>query len=136
MCLRTFSKAYGLAGARIGYAFGAPDLIEALDKMGIPFQVSAVAQAGAIASLEHSEELLARVEDTIDARDEVAEGIGALRSQANFVWLPDVDSAEIAQQLANRGILVRAFPEGLRVTVTNRDDAEEFLSAWKAISRT
>lgn len=136
VCLRTFSKAYGLAGTRVGYAFGAPDLIEALDKMGIPFQVSAIAQAGAIASLQHSEELLARVEDTIEARDEVADGIGALRSQANFVWLPDVDSAALARQLATRGILVRAFPEGLRVTVTNRDEAEEFLSAWKAIHST
>lgn len=134
-CLRTFSKAYGLAGARVGYAFGAANLIQALDKMGIPFQVSAVAQAGAIASLEHSEELLARVEDTVGARDVVADGIGALHSQANFVWLPDVDSADLARQLATRGILVRAFPEGLRVTVTNREDAEEFLSAWEAISQ-
>lgn len=136
ICLRTFSKAYGLAGVRVGYAFGNPDLIAAVDKVGVPFQVSAVAQAGAIASLEHSDELLARVEDTIDVRDDVAERIGAARSQANFVWLPSDDPTHanaVADRLAQRGVLVRAFPEGLRITVTNREESDEFLSAWDAV---
>lgn len=137
VCLRTFSKAYGLAGVRVGYAFGAEALVGAMDKVGIPFQVSAVAQAGALASLAHSEELLARVEDTIEVRDEVADRIGAARSQANFVWVPAGDSfdpAAVAAQLAERGVLTRAFPEGLRVTVTNREEANEFLSAWDVLS--
>ena len=134
ICLRTFSKAYGLAGVRVGYAFGNPELITAVDKVGVPFQVSSVAQAGAIASLQHSEELLARVEDTVAVRDDVADAVGAQHSQANFVWVPDCDSADLAQQLATRGILVRAFPEGLRITVTNQEEADEFLSAWNALS--
>ncbi|WP_087116965.1 histidinol-phosphate transaminase [Corynebacterium urinipleomorphum] len=136
LCLRTFSKAYGLAGVRVGYAFGNPELVAAVDKVGVPFQVSAVAQAGAIASLKHADELLARVEDTIDVRDEVADRIGAQHSQANFVWLPFDDpeqASTIAGQLAAHGVLVRAFPEGLRVTVTIREEADEFLSAWDAV---
>ena len=136
VCLRTFSKAYGLAGVRVGYAFGTPDLIAAVDKVGVPFQVSAVAQAGALASLQHSDELLARVEDTIDVRDDVAERIGAQHSQANFVWVPfddPADASRTADLLAQRGVLVRAFPEGLRVTVTNREESDEFLSAWDSL---
>ena len=138
LCLRTFSKAYGLAGVRIGYAFGHRELIDAVNKVGVPFQVSAIAQAGALASLHHSDELLARLEDTIEVRDEVADRIGAARSQANFVWLPaekcSREPAAIAADLARRGVLVRAFPEGLRVTVTDREEADEFLSAWDAVT--
>ncbi|MCQ4624483.1 histidinol-phosphate transaminase [Corynebacterium sp. CCUG 69979] len=138
LCLRTFSKAYGLAGVRIGYAFGHRDLIDAVNKVGVPFQVSAIAQAGALASLHHSDELLARLEDTVEVRDEVADRIGAARSQANFVWLPaekcEREPADIAADLARRGVLVRAFPEGLRVTVTNCEEANEFLSAWDAVT--
>lgn len=136
LCLRTFSKAYGLAGVRVGYAFGNAELVAAVNKVGVPFQVSAVAQVGAIASLEHSDELLARVEDTIEVRDEVADKIGAARSQANFVWVPFDDperAPAIADRLAQHGVLVRAFPEGLRITVTNRDETDELLSAWDAL---
>ena len=136
VCLRTFSKAYGLAGVRVGYAFGHEDLIAAMNKVGVPFQVSAVAQAGAIASLQHAEELLARVEDTVDVRDEVAEHIGAAHSQANFVWVPASDeqwAQRTSAALTQHGVLTRAFPEGLRVTVTNREEADEFLSAWDSV---
>ena len=139
VCLRTFSKAYGLAGVRVGYAFGNAELITAMNKVGVPFQVNSVAQAGALASLKHADELLARVEDTVDVRDEVADHIGAQHSQANFVWLPAPDpewAPRIAAQLAAHGVLTRAFPEGLRITVTNRDEAAEFLSAWDVVSST
>ncbi|AKK10136.1 histidinol-phosphate transaminase [Corynebacterium uterequi] len=129
--LRTFSKAYGLAGVRVGYAFGPEKVIAALDKVAIPFGVSSVAQAGALASLAAREELLARVEETVAVRDEVADAVGALRSQANFVWLPGVDSAAVAHALAQQGVLVRAFPEGVRITVTTRAEAKRLLDAWR-----
>lgn len=163
LCLRTFSKAYGLAGVRVGYGFGNEELVSAVNKVGVPFQVSAVAQAGALASLASVDELLARTEDTVEVRDEVADHVGAAHSQANFVWIPadklaellNTDlvkrgktgqepavstgpaasaAAEVADRLAARGVLTRAFPEGLRVTVTNREEAEEFCSAWDAIN--
>ncbi|QGU03528.1 histidinol-phosphate transaminase [Corynebacterium comes] len=130
--LRTFSKAYGLAGVRIGYAFGSPELISALDKMAIPFGVSSVAQAGALASLDAADELLERTEETVVQRDRVADALGARRSEANFIWLPGVDSTDVAERLAAQGVLVRAFPEGVRITVTTRAETDQLLEAWRA----
>lgn len=133
VALRTFSKAYGLAGVRVGYAYGPKDIIEAITKVAIPFQVSSVAQAGAIASLAAQDEVWARTQETVGVRDEVADHVGAARTQANFVWLPGVDAASISAKLAVEGVLTRAFAEGLRVTVTNREEAERFMRAWSAI---
>ena len=130
--LRTFSKAYGLAGVRIGYAFGSPELITALDKMAVPFGVSSVAQAGALASLNAADELLERTEETVVQRDRVAAALGVRRSEGNFVWLPGVDSQDIADRLADQGVLVRAFPEGVRITVTTSDETDRLLEAWRA----
>ena len=137
--LRTFSKAYGLAGVRVGYAFGTPEIIAALNKLAIPFAVSSVAQAGAVASLAAADELLERTEETVAERDRVAEALGTRPSQANFVWLPAEDltgrlgatPAELAARLAEHGVLVRAFPEGVRVTVTTASEADRLLAAWR-----
>ncbi|SDS26120.1 histidinol-phosphate transaminase [Corynebacterium timonense] len=139
--LRTFSKAYGLAGARIGYAFGAPEIIEALNKVAVPFSVSSVAQAAALASLEQQEELRRRVEATIHERDRFGEALAdydSPASQANFVWVPahalDAPAAEYAQRLADHDVLVRAFDEGLRITVTTERETEAFLAAWRRVT--
>ncbi len=129
--LRTFSKAYGLAGVRVGYAFGSAELIAALNKVSVPFAVSAVAQAGALASLDSADELLERTEETVVQRDRVADALGARRSQANFIWLPGVDSEDVAARLAAQGVLVRAFPEGVRITVTTEEEADQLLAAWE-----
>ena len=91
--LRTFSKAYGLAGLRIGYAVGDPDIITALGKVYVPFTATSISQAAAIASLDAADELLARTDAVVAERARVT---AALRdagytvppSQANFVWLP------------------------------------------------
>lgn len=137
--LRTFSKAYSLSGVRVGYAFGAASLIAALNKVAVPFSVSSVAQAGALASLAAEAELGERVEATIRERRRLAEallGDGAVRSEANFVWLPAETLAhrgtpqQVAEQLADRGVLVRAFPEGIRITVTVAEEMDALLAAW------
>ena len=91
--LRTFSKAYGLAGLRVGYAVGDPDIITALGKVYVPFSATSISQAAAIASLDAADELLARTDAVVAERARVT---AALReagytvppSQANFVWLP------------------------------------------------
>ncbi|MEH0146966.1 histidinol-phosphate transaminase [Corynebacterium sp. Q4381] len=127
--LRTFSKAYGLAGARVGYAFGPRHLIEALNKVAVPFSVSSVAQAGAIASLEAQDELRERVHQTVAQRKRVTDELGIDESQANFIWLPGA-AQEVADQLAQGGVLVRVFPEGIRVTVTNEAETDAFLKAY------
>ncbi|MEX3504639.1 histidinol-phosphate transaminase [Corynebacterium sp. LK2510] len=138
--LRTFSKAYGLAGARVGYAFGAAEIIEALNKVAVPFSVSSVAQTGALASLELTEELQQRVDTTATQRTRVHEVLapmGSPESQTNFVWIPaeslDSSPQELAEKLADNDLLVRAFPEGVRVTVTNAEETDAFLRAWEAV---
>ena len=135
VALRTFSKAYGLAGVRVGYAFGNPAIIAALNKVAIPFGVSAVAQAGAIASLAGAAQLLERTNETVSERDRVAQTIGAIPSEANFVWLPTKTATTLAQQLADQGVIVRAFPEGVRITVTDHAEANRFLAAWNSITQ-
>ena len=127
--LRTFSKAYGLAGARIGYAFGPRTIIEALNKVSIPFSVSTVAQEAALASLEAQEALRARIDGTVAERSRVVDRLGLAESQANFVWLPGAGQ-ELADRLAAEGVLVRAFPEGIRVTVTNAEETDALLEAF------
>ena len=135
VALRTFSKAYGLAGVRVGYAFGNPAIIAALNKVAIPFGVSAIAQAGAIASLAGAAQLLERTNETVSERDRVARAIGAIPSEANFVWIPTETAATLAQQLADQGVIVRAFPEGVRITVTDHAEANRFLAAWNSITQ-
>ncbi|WJZ01408.1 histidinol-phosphate transaminase [Corynebacterium freiburgense] len=130
--LRTFSKAYGLAGIRIGYAFGSNTVISALKKVAIPFSVNSIAQAGALASLRASEALMERTDEVAGLRNRVAAALDAVESQANFVWIPG-EPASTAEQLATQGILVRAFPEGIRVTVTTQTEMNHFLKAWEAI---
>ena len=91
--LRTFSKAYGLAGLRVGYAVGHPELITALDKAYVPFTATSISQAAAIASLDAADELLARTDAVVAERARVSAGLRDAgfdlpTSQANFVWLP------------------------------------------------
>lgn len=139
--LRTFSKAYGLAGVRIGYAFGNPDIISAMQKVSIPFGVSSVAQVGAIASLEAQDELQLRVKETVVERDRVEQALaefGVPHSEANHVWLPAANIAaagfgtpqELAAKLAEHDVLVRAFDEGIRITVTVAEETDKLLEAW------
>ncbi|MCX7541805.1 histidinol-phosphate transaminase [Corynebacterium sp. P5848] len=132
--MRTFSKAYGLAGVRVGYAFGNPLVIDAVNRVALPFSVNAVGQAGALASLAAADELLSRTDEAVTQRNIVtAEIPGAVESQANFVWIPTDDAHRIATELADHGVLVRAFDEGIRVTVTTDDETRTFLDAWRQL---
>lgn len=124
----TFSKAYGLAGLRIGYAIAPERLANALRKVAIPFGVTDLAQAAAVASLHAEEELSARVADLVTERERVvaaflAAGISLPETQANFVWVPFGDATTAAAELLERhGLLVRPFAgEGFRVTIAERE---------------
>ncbi|OBG86199.1 histidinol-phosphate transaminase [Mycobacterium sp. E136] len=138
--LRTFSKAYGLAGLRVGYAVGDPDLITALGKVYVPFTATSVSQAAAIASLDAADELLERTAAVVAERHRVTDALRAAGytvpdSQANFVWLPLPGRAqEFAEASADNRIIVRPYGEdGVRVTVaaTHENDAFlEFASRW------
>ncbi len=133
---RTFSKAYGLAGLRVGYVFGNADIINHLQRVQEPFNVNIIGQAAALAALEHSEEILAHTEEVIAQRNRVADAIGVAHSQANFIWIPTEHSQDIAQQCLQAGVVVRAFPEGVRITITNEKEMDMLLHAWKHVDRT
>ncbi|WP_448851787.1 histidinol-phosphate transaminase [Corynebacterium sp. 335C] len=153
--LRTFSKVWGLAGLRIGYMFGAADLVEAVNKVCIPFSVTAVSQAAAEACLGAREELLERVAEVREERVRVTDAINAAAgedvvvpgTQANFLWIPEAriaplaarvpgagegaDAAGVAAAVAERGVMVRCFVgEGLRITVTTREEGDRLLGAF------
>ncbi|AHH15009.1 putative phenylalanine aminotransferase [Nocardia nova SH22a] len=132
--LRTFSKAYGLAGLRVGYAVGHPDPITALLKVHIPFSVSRLAQAAALACLEAGPELLDRTDHVVAERDRMRESLLAAGyrvppSEANFVWLPlGEDSVAFGEASAEAGVLVRPYgTDGVRVTAGDAHENDLFL---------
>lgn len=126
--MRTFSKAYGLAGFRVGYCVADADLASAVRAVSLPFGVSIAAQAAVIASLKAESELLDRVAELVKARDALATGLRDLGfdipdAQGNFVWLPAGSDAEAYQAtFAEAGLMVLAYTSGddwhgLRITV-------------------
>jgi histidinol-phosphate aminotransferase len=137
--LRTFSKAYGLAGLRVGFAVAAEPVAEALRKVQLPFGVSTAAESAAIASLGAEAELLRRVDTVVAERVRVTRalhdaGYALQPSQGNFVWLRLGDAtAAFAQACAAAGVVVRPFPgEGVRVTVGEPEANDRFLAAAAA----
>jgi histidinol-phosphate aminotransferase len=134
---RTFSKAYGLAGVRVGYSVASPMVTTAIRKVGIPFAVSRVAQAAAIASMDAADELLARCAPVTAERERVHAalvemGYGVPASQANFVWLLLGErTAAFNEHCLEQKVVVRAFAgEGARVTVSGLpEENDAFLAA-------
>jgi histidinol-phosphate aminotransferase len=130
---RTFSKAYGLAGFRVGYAVAPEPIAAALRAVSLPFGVSTVAQAAAIASLEREAELLERVEALVAERTRVVDGLRAAgwdvpEAQGNFVWFDLGErTLEFAAAADELGIVVRPFAgEGVRVSI-GEDEANDRL---------
>jgi histidinol-phosphate aminotransferase len=137
--LRTFSKAYGLAGLRVGFLIGHDPVAEAVRKTMLPFTVSSVAQAAAVASLGAEDELLERVETVVKERDRVrqaliADGWTVPVSDANFVWLRlGEQTAAFALACDAVGIAVRAYPgDGARVSIGTPAANDAFLAAARA----
>jgi histidinol-phosphate aminotransferase len=136
--LRTFSKAYGLAGLRVGYFVGPKNIAEAVRKTAVPFGVSNIAQVAAVASLEHEAELFERVDEVIAERlwfeSELAQlGFKLPVSQANFVWLPLGDlTDEFAKRSEGIAVSIRPFPgEGVRISIGERPALERVISLAK-----
>jgi len=133
--LRTFSKAYGLAGLRIGYAVGAEYVMDAARAVAIPLSVTEPAQRAAIVSLDNEEELLARVAALAALREQVVEGLTAQGwdipvPQGNFVWLPTGAASLAAAEVFERhGIIVRPLGEGIRISIGEAEAVEKLLSA-------
>ena len=122
--LRTFSKAYGLAGLRVGFTIAQEPVIDYLKKVALPFGVSSIAQAAAIAALEHEEEILQSVNTLILERDRVYkelknQNIKTPNPQGNFIWFDLKEkSQDFALACEEAGIVVRLFAnEGVRATI-------------------
>ncbi len=138
--LRTFSKAHGLAGLRVGYAVAAPAIAEGLRRAAIPFGVSAMAEHAAVASLAAAGELRERVAATVSERTRVLEGIRARGwvsppSGTNFVWLPAGDRMRerLIAAFAEEGLLVRGYPgDGVRITLADPATNDRILAVLAA----
>jgi len=132
---RTFSKAYGLAGVRVGYGVSPRHVTAALRKVYMPFSVSRLAQAAATASLDASDELLARCRTTTAERERVhrelvTAGYDVPETQANFVWLPlgEHTDAFAEHAMANK-VIVRPFAgEGVRVSIGTSEENDALLN--------
>lgn len=141
VALGTLSKAYGLAGVRVGYAVSTPETISALRKVAIPFALSSIGQVAAIAALKARDELVPRWEQVVSERSRVvaaltADGYEIPPTEANFVWLPlREDAKAFAEHCETHKVVVRAFPDaagGVRVTIGSPEENDAFLAAAAA----
>lgn len=138
--VRTFSKAYGLAGLRVGYLVSTPAIAGAVRLVALPFGVSAVAQAAAVASLEASEALQERVAAIVAERDRLVAGLAdrgwpVPEAQGNFCWIGRPERiAEIVSAAEERALSVRAFAgEGVRITVGEPAANDRVLDLFAAL---
>lgn len=142
MVLRTFSKAYGLAGLRVGYAVAHPDVAVALRKTAVPFGVNSLAQVAAVASLGAVDELQERVDALVKERGRVVDGLrdqgwDLSETEANFVWFDLAEqSGEFAAACEAAGLMVRQYgSDGVRVTIGEpeaNDRLVQVCARWRA----
>ena len=136
---RTFSKAYGLAGLRVGYGLAQPALTDLLNRVRQPFNVNAVAQAAALAALQDRAFLEQSYQLNVAGMQQIIDGFRRLQldsvpSYGNFVLVKVGDAVGVYHQLLRRGVIVRPvanydLPEWLRITIGLRDENERFLQA-------
>lgn len=144
--LRTFSKAYGLAGFRVGYGFGHHELIDCLWKVKLPFEPSGPAQAAAEAALEDTEHLLETLSTNERGRDylygELSRlGVSYVKTHANFIMMvfsSEENVMEFFVELQKRGVITRplaqaGIPHGLRVTIGTAEENRRFISCLEEI---
>lgn len=134
VALRTFSKAYGLAGLRVGYAVGHRRVLDLARSTAIPLSVTAAAESAALVSLDAEAELLDRVRELTDRRAALVDGLRAQgwrvpETQGNFVWLDTrADSQRIAATFDEGGIIVRPYgDDGLRISIGEAETVEKVL---------
>ena len=134
LVLRTFSKAHGLAGLRVGYSISQPSITQYLRAAATPFAVSNIAELAAVASVENYAQVVQRVQSLVDERDRVTAGLAALGwsipdAQGNFVWLElGANAQEFAALAQSHALSVRAFgDEGVRVSIGETEANTRFL---------
>ena len=143
--VRTFSKAFALAAARIGYCIAAPEVIADLERVRLPYHLSAQSQVVGLAALRHADEALAILDAIRKERDRMFDaltsmpGVTAYPSEANFVlFRPSRPAEEVFAGLLDRGVLVRdisgAVPGCLRVSAGTPDEVDRFLNALEEVT--
>ena len=144
LILRTFSKVYGLAGLRIGYAIGRPELLSAMNKLRTPFNTSGVAQAAALAALDDNEHVTRCIQTNARERKRLSEdlakmGFRPVPSEANFVFMVVGPEAQaLSDDLLRMGVIVRplgwmGFPEAIRISVGTAEENDKCLSAMARV---
>jgi len=142
--LRTFSKVYGLAGLRIGFALGREDLVDCLYQVRDPFPVHRLAQVAAVAALNDEDHAIRSIQLVYEGkrylyRELDRTGLSYVPSQANFIFIDfERDSEEIFQALLKEGIIIRpgkmwGYPTFARVTIGRMEDNQRFIKALKKI---
>ncbi|WP_101929539.1 histidinol-phosphate transaminase [Varibaculum cambriense] len=138
LVLRTFSKAYGLAGLRCGYGLTSPYLAEAIRKVATPFGLSGVAEACALAALADNAAMLSQVSQICKERERVLSELRNLgwtipQAGGNFIWFGAPVGAQIQAAALSQGVQTRGFVEGVRVTIGSRAENDQFLTAISSI---
>lgn len=141
--LRTFSKAYGLAGLRVGYAIARPEIAEGLRRTQVPFSVSSVAEAAALAALDAADEVATRCATIAAERPRVEAAVRELgwevpAGEANFFWLRcgDAERERLVAACADAGVMVRGYAgDGVRVTLADPASNDRVLAVLAAFAR-
>lgn len=141
--LRTFSKAYGLAGLRVGYAIARPEIAEGLRRTQVPFSVSSVAEAAALAALESADEVAERAAAVIAERPRVEAALRELGwtvpdGEANFFWLrcDDAERERLVAAFDDAGVMVRGYAgDGVRVTLADPATNDRVLAVLASFER-
>ena len=144
--VRTFSKAFAMAGARLGYVLTSPEVVADLQRVRLPYHVSALAQTAGIVALRHAAEAMSMLDSIRAQRDRIVRelsevpGMTVFPSDANFVlFVPPAphDSRQVWQALLDRGVLVRdltaVVPNALRVTAGAEHEVDLFLESMRAV---
>ncbi|MCU1243377.1 MAG: Histidinol-phosphate aminotransferase [Candidatus Acidoferrum typicum] len=144
LTLRTFSKAYGLAGLRVGYGIGDTPILEAMNKLRTPFNLTGVSQAAAIAALDDDEHVNRSIRENAAERTRLTRGLTELglrpvRSHANFIFI-DIgpDAQELYNELLHEGVIVRplgwmGMPEAMRVSVGIAEENDKLLAVMSRV---
>jgi histidinol-phosphate aminotransferase len=144
--VRTFSKAFAMAGARLGYVLTSPEVVDDLERVRLPYHLSSLTQAAGIVALRHAGEAMSILDAIRGQRDRIVEGLTAIDgltvypSDANFVLFvppPGHDARDVWQGLLDRGVLVRdltaVVPNALRVTAGAEHEVDLFLTSLREV---
>jgi histidinol-phosphate aminotransferase len=142
--VRTFSKAFAMAGARLGYVLASPEVVADLRRVRLPYHMSALSQAAGLVALRHADDALSILGGIRAQRDrllaELARipGTTVFPSDGNFVlFVPPRPAADVWRGLLDRGVLVRdlssVVPNALRVTAGTEDEVDRFLTALEEV---